>query len=107
LAAERRWVTRVHAYYQSETRNAINASPTFDVELDAFSLVDVSTTLAFANWDATLFVRNIGNERGVTGLFTEAYMGTAPESGYFGNGNKQFLSMPRTIGLSFNYRFSM
>ena len=107
LAAERQWITRLHTYYQSETRNAINNSPTFNVELDAFTLVDISTTLAFDNWDATLFVRNIGNERGVTGLFTEAYMGTAPASGYFGNGSKQFLSMPRTIGLSFNYHFSM
>jgi hypothetical protein len=32
-------------------------------------------------------------------------MGTAPEFGYFGNGNKQFLSLPRTIGVSLNYRF--
>lgn len=107
LAANRQWITRVQGYYQSDTRNAINNSPTFNVELDAFALIDVSTTLDFANWDATLFVRNIANERGVTGLFTEAYMGTAPEIGYFGNGNKQFLSLPRTIGLSLNYRFSM
>lgn len=107
LSADRQWITRLQGYYQSETRNAINNSPTFNVELDGFALLDVSTTLAFDNWDATLFVRNVTNERGVTGLFTEAYMGTAPESGYFGNGNKQFLSVPRTIGLSVNYRFSM
>ncbi len=100
-----RWITRLNAYYQSETRNAINNSPTFNVELDAFTLADVSTSLVFDSWDATLFIRNIGNERGVTGLFTEAYMGTAPGSGYFGNGNKQFLSLPRTVGFSVNLRF--
>jgi len=100
-----RWITRLNAYYQSETRNAINNSPTFNVELDAFTLADVSTSLVFDSWDATLFIRNIGNERGVTGLFTEAYMGTAPASGYFGNGNKQFLSLPRTLGFSVNIRF--
>ncbi|ANO52115.1 TonB-dependent receptor [Woeseia oceani] len=105
LSADRQWITRVHAYYQSETRNAINDTPTFNVELDAFTLVDISTTLMLSNWDATLFIRNVGNERGVTGLFTEAYMGTAPASGYFGNGSKQFLSQPRTIGVSVNYRF--
>jgi outer membrane receptor protein involved in Fe transport len=99
------WINRVSAYYQSSTRNATNNTPTFNVELEAFSLWDVSTTLAWENWDATLFVRNIGNEKGVTGLFTEAYMGTAPAIGYFGNGNKQFLSLPRTLGLSVNYRF--
>ena len=105
LADDRQWITRLQTYYQSDTRNAINDTPTFNVELDAFTLVDISTTLAFERWDATLFVRNIANERGVTGLFTEAYMGTAPELGYFGNGNKQFLSLPRTIGVSLNYRF--
>ncbi len=105
LTGGRDWITRLHTYYQSDTRNAINNTPTFNVELDAFTLVDISTTLAFESWDATLFVRNIGNERGVTGLFTEAYMGTAPALGYFGNGNKQFLSLPRTIGVSVNYRF--
>jgi len=105
VGSRARWITRLNAYYQSETRNAINNSPTFNVELDAFTLADVSTSLVFDSWDATLFIRNIGNERGVTGLFTEAYMGTAPASGYFGNGNKQFLSLPRTLGFSVNIRF--
>ncbi|HNP36691.1 MAG TPA: TonB-dependent receptor [Woeseiaceae bacterium] len=105
LANDKQWVTRLGAYYQSDTRNAISTSPTFNVKLDAFTLVDLSTTLWVGNWDATLFVRNIGNERGVTGLFTEAYMGTDPAEGYYGNGSKEFLSLPRTFGLSVNYRF--
>jgi len=41
----------------------------------------------------------------VTGTFTELYMGTAPAIGYFGNGAKDLISLPRTIGLSFNYNF--
>jgi outer membrane receptor protein involved in Fe transport len=105
LSGGTQWINRINGYYQSETRNAINNTPVFNVELDAFTLVDVSTTLLFTNWDATLFVRNVGNERGVTGLFTEAYMGTDPASGYYGNGSKQFLSLPRTFGVSLNYRF--
>lgn len=105
LSAGRQWITRLNGYYQTETRNATNDTPRFNVELDSFALIDVSTTLAWEQWDATLFVRNVANERGVTGLFTEAYMGTAPAIGYFGNGNKQFLSLPRTIGVSLNYRF--
>ena len=99
------WVTRVSGYYQSETRNAINNSATFNVELDGFALLDISTTLVFDNWDATLFARNLTNEAGVTGVLTEDYMGTDPASGYYGNGNKQFLSLPRTFGISLNYRF--
>lgn len=105
LAGDKQWISRIQGYYQSKTRNAINNTPRFNVELDSFALIDISTTLLVSNWDATLFVRNVGNERGVTGLFTEAYMGTDPASGYFGNGNKQFLSLPRTIGVSVNYRF--
>ena len=41
----------------------------------------------------------------MTGEFTEAYMGTAPGVGYFGNGSKEFISLPRTIGLSIDYSF--
>lgn len=99
------WINRLHGYYQSSTRNATNNTPVFNVELGAFSLWDLSTTLLWDRWDATVFIKNIGNEKGVTGLFTEAYMGTDPASGYYGNGNKQFLSLPRTLGLSVNYRF--
>jgi iron complex outermembrane recepter protein len=41
----------------------------------------------------------------VTGVFTEIYMGTDPAQNYFGNGSKQFLTMPRTVGVGINYRF--
>ena len=50
-------------------------------------------------------MKNIFNEDGVTGEFTEAYMGTRPAFGYYGNGSKQFISLPRTVGLSLDYSF--
>lgn len=99
------WTTRLNGYYQSSTMNAISQSPVFNVELDSFQLWGASTTYSTEHWDATLFVKNLFNEEGVTGLFTEAYMGTAPDLGYYGNGSKQFLSLPRTLGLTLNYRF--
>lgn len=99
------WTTRLNGYYQSSTMNAISQSPVFNVELESFQLWGASTTYSTKHWDATLFVKNLFNEEGVTGLFTEAYMGTAPDVGYFGNGSKQFLSLPRTLGLTLNYRF--
>ncbi|HEY0938481.1 MAG TPA: TonB-dependent receptor [Steroidobacter sp.] len=99
------WTTRLNGYYQSSSMNAISRSPVFNVELDSFQLWGASTTYSTEHWDATLFVKNLFNEEGVTGLFTEAYMGTAPELGYYGNGSKQFLSLPRTLGLTLNYRF--
>lgn len=105
LANASQWITRINGYYQSTTTNAISLSPTFNTQLDAFALWGLSTTYATDRWDATLFVKNIFNEEGVTGLFTEAYMGTAPALGYYGNGSKQFLSLPRTLGVTVNYRF--
>ena len=50
-------------------------------------------------------MKNITNEEGVTGVFTEAYMGTAPGEGYFGNGNKEMISLPRTLGATLRYSF--
>lgn len=105
LANNKRWINRINGYYQSSTQNAVNRSALYNRELDGFSLWGFTSTLATDKWDVTLFAKNIFNEEGVTGLFTEAYMGTAPEVGYYGNGNKEFLSLPRTFGVSVNYRF--
>jgi len=99
------WITRVNGYYQSTTTNAINRSPVLNVELDSFQLWGLSTSYSTEHWDATVFAKNLFNEEGVTGVFTESYMGTAPNVGYFGNGSKQFLSLPRTLGVTLNYRF--
>ncbi len=73
--------------------------------LDSFQIWGTAFTLAADKWNASLWVKNIFNEEGVTGTFTELYMGTAPDEGYFGNGAKDLISLPRTIGLSFNYNF--
>jgi outer membrane receptor protein involved in Fe transport len=99
------WVNNLQAYYQSETENAINDSPRFNEQLDAFGLLHLTTGLDFGRWQARLFVRNLTNEEGVTGLFTEAYMGTSPSQNYYGNGSKQFLVLPRTIGLALTVDF--
>ena len=32
-------------------------------------------------------------------------MGTAPAVGYYGNGSKDFIALPRTVGVSVAYRF--
>jgi len=103
------WTNRLGAYYQSSTRNAINADLAtpgrFNVKLDGFALLNWVSTVARDQWEASLYVRNITNEEGVTGVFTESYMGTDPAQNYFGNGSKQFLTMPRTVGVGITYRF--
>ena len=97
--------TRLDGYYQSETRNAVTTSPTFNVPLDGFSIWNLTTTMSLDNLDLSLWVKNITNEEGVTGVFTEAYMGTAPGEGYYGNGNKQMIALPRTVGATLRYSF--
>ena len=99
------WVNRLDAYYQSSTENAVNTSPTFNAELDGFSLFHLSSTLVGDEWDASIYVRNLTNEVGTTGLFSEAYMGTSAAQNYLGNGSKEFLVQPRTLGITVSYKF--
>ncbi len=96
---------RLDGFYQSETRNAISQSPLFDVDLDGFAIFNAVATLSSEDWDLSFWIKNIGNEEGVTGRYTEAYMGTDPAEGYFGNGSKDLISLPRTIGATLGFRF--
>jgi outer membrane receptor protein involved in Fe transport len=107
VMGDKEFIVHLDGYYQSETRNSMGDPTTglFNVPLDAFQIWGTAFTLAADRWNASLWFKNIFNEEGVTGKFTEAYMGTAPDQGYFGNGAKDLISLPRTIGLSFNYNF--
>ena len=96
---------RTDGNYQSSTRNSIGTNETFNVPLEGFAFFNATATVSNGPWSVSAWVRNIFNEEGVTGLFSEAFMGTAPESGYFGNGNKEFLSLPRTLGVTTTFVF--
>lgn len=85
---------RLDGSYQSETRNAISLSPLFNVDLDGFAIFNAVATVSSDTWDLSFWVKNIGNEEGATGRYTEAYMGTDPAEGYFGNGSKDLISLP-------------
>lgn len=97
--------TRLDGYYQSETRNGVGTSPRFNVPLEGFAIWNAVATASRGDLSASLWIRNIFNEEGVTGTYTEAYMGTAPAIGYFGNGSKDLISLPRTIGATIRYDF--
>ncbi|WP_295797255.1 TonB-dependent receptor [uncultured Microbulbifer sp.] len=97
-------VSRLGGYYQSETTNAIGAGRTY-AEFDAFQLWNASSTLVAEDWDITLFAKNLFNEDGVTGALTEAHMGTDPAENFYGNASKDYISLPRTLGLSGRYHF--
>lgn len=96
---------RLDGSYQSSSRNGVGVSPTFNVPLEGFSIWNTVFSVSNESFTGSLWMKNIFNEEGVTGVFTEAYMGTAPTQGYFGNGNKQLISLPRTIGASATFRF--
>ncbi|WP_237067659.1 TonB-dependent receptor [Microbulbifer guangxiensis] len=104
-AGDVEFVSRLAAYYQSDATNAASDSARFAAELDSFSLLDGHVGLAGDWWTATLFAKNLANEEGTTGLFKEEYMGTDPAQQYFGNGSKQFLTMPRTLGANVRITF--
>ncbi len=98
-------VTRFGGYYQSKSENALSRSARFDQTLDSFAIFDASVTLLADQWSLALWIKNLGNEAGVTGVYKEQYMGTLPSQGYYGNGSKELISLPRTLGMTFTYRF--
>ncbi|WP_247118171.1 TonB-dependent receptor [Kordiimonas marina] len=98
-------VSRIDGYFQSSARNAIGTSVRYDATLPAYSLWNGSVALVFDKFDVSLWVKNIFNAEGVSAIFKEELMGTAPDQGYYGNGSKQQIALPRTFGLSATYRF--
>jgi len=99
------WVTQINAYYQSDSLNYLGESAALQADIDGFSLWNITSRLAADEWDLTFYVKNIFNEDGVTGLIPEAYMGTDPDENFLGNSSKDYISLPRTVGVQINYRF--
>ena len=54
-----------------------------------------------------LYVRNLGDEDGANGGFPSSYWSydTGTFENWYGNGNREFIVQPRTIGLKVGYRF--
>ncbi|MBE9538928.1 MAG: TonB-dependent receptor [Proteobacteria bacterium] len=100
-------VSRVNAYYQSETENFVNQDSLLNETHDDFWLWNGSIALVSQNWDITLYGKNLGDEEGVTGSFPSSHWSydTGVFEGWYGNGNRQMITQPRTIGLSASYHF--
>lgn len=94
-------------YYQDASENFVDQASTLNETLGSFALVNLSTSLAAENWSATLYVRNLGDQEAPTGAFSNGYWSydTGIFENWYGNGNRQFIVQPRTIGLKFGYRF--
>lgn len=100
-------IGRMNGYYQSESENYINADISQNQTHDAFWLWGASLTLISDVWSATLYGKNLTNEEAVTGAFPSSYWSydTGTFENWYGNGNRQFITQPRTIGVSFGYSF--
>ena len=53
----------------------------------------------------SLFIKNVANERGVTGMFKSEAFGPDPSSGFYGSNDREFIALPRTIGISIDKTF--
>lgn len=97
----------VGGYYQSESENYINQASVLNQTFDGFWLWSGAITLEDGKWVASLYGKNLGNEAGVTGAFPSAYWSydTGVFENWYGNGNRQYITQPRTIGVSLKYRF--
>ena len=107
LSGDLNLIGTVSAYYQSESENYINQDSLLNQTHDDFWLFNASLTLTTQNWDLSLYGKNLGDEEGVTGAFPSSHWSydTGVFEDWYGNGNRQMISQPRTIGLAASYRF--
>ena len=76
-------------------------------EIDSFQLWNLSSTLSRDSWGASLFVKNLFNEEGTTGEFPFLVGGSNPSATerYYGNNSREYIALPRTIGVALTYEF--
>lgn len=93
------------ASYQSSAENALSQSPLFKYTLPGFTMWNASVSYDMINWTASLWLKNITNTKGATGIYKEQYMGADVDQKVYTNGSKLITSVPRTVGVTFTYRF--
>ena len=107
LSGDMDLVVGVNGYYQSDVDNWISKDNDWSENWDSFWLLGASATLVADNWSAMLYIKNAGDEAGVSGGFplSKANFDTGIFENWYGNGNRNFIVQPRTIGLKVGYRF--
>lgn len=79
--------------------------PKYYDKMPGFMLWNASVAYSLGDWTATLWIKNIFDANGVTGVYTQAYMGPFPAENYYGNASKALISLPRTVGVTVKYNF--
>jgi len=83
--------------YSSDITTALNSGFENYTHLDGYSILNAQANLAFDKWQLGVFVNNATNAIAITSKRTAALYG---EHGQF-----DYISRPRTIGLSTKYQF--
>ena len=129
------WNTVLSGYYQSKTLNSIgnfdclsdlytargvcldSAKPTSltyepdsvwtrnYAEMDGFQIWNISTTYTKDSWSASVYLKNMFNAAGTTGVFPYLRGGSAPGGAqlYDGNNSRDYITQPRTVGVVVSY----
>jgi outer membrane receptor protein involved in Fe transport len=76
-------------------------------EVDGFDLWNLSMTASKDSWSGSFYVKNLFNEEGTTGVFPFLVGGSQTDAtqNYFGNNSRDYIALPRTIGVTLGYRF--
>ena len=98
-------VHRGNLYHQSDMKNHLSTSQSYNEDLESFSILDISSTLFSDDIYISLFIKNVANERGVTGMFKSEAFGPDPSSGFYGSNDREFIALPRTVGISIDKTF--
>ena len=98
-------VHRANMYYQSDMKNHLSTNVGYSQQLDSFTIGDVSATFFNDDMYISLFVKNLMNERGVTGMFKSESFGPNPAEGFYGSNDREFIALPRTVGISIEKSF--
>jgi hypothetical protein len=98
--------SRLNAYYQSDSINSVTEDTRQD-KFGSFTLWNASIAIEAEHWRFSLYGKNLSNEEGVTGSLPETNQGldTGIFENFYGNNNRDYITQPRTIGISATYRF--
>lgn len=87
----------ISTHYFGEVYTAVNDGFYNYRKLDGYNTADVSAGVTLRNWRLGAFINNISNTRGITGTRSTEWYG---EQGKF-----EYVTRPRTVGLSVTYQY--
>jgi outer membrane receptor for ferrienterochelin and colicin len=87
----------ISTHYFGEVYTALNDGFYNYRKLDGYNTADVSAGVTLRNWRLGAFINNISNTRGITGTRSTEWYG---EQGRF-----EYITRPRTVGLSVTYQY--